>query len=115
MAKEVSTTDTAHNPMDQLGAIKNIIFGTEMQELSARIQQLVDSQEQMNLDWKSKIETLEAAISDDILALRQSLLSELHSRADSLQADLDIINEQKADRRMLGDLLIKVGEQLKKE
>ncbi len=100
------------DPVDQLGAIKSIIFGTEMQELSSRIKQLGDSQVQTADQWKARVDQLEARLTEEMEDLRKSLLSEMNTRFDSLQADLDQVNEAKADRKQLGEWLKKLGDQL---
>ncbi|MDP5169462.1 MAG: keratin [Bacteroidia bacterium] len=118
MASETKSNGAAHppvnDPIDQLVAIKNIIFGTEMQELTRQIQSLTEAQQQSSAEHQARLEKLESDFAGDLKDLKQSLLSELNTRLDSIQADLDQVNESKTDRKQLGELLMKIGEQLVK-
>lgn len=116
MAKEPAQNGTAtQDPVNQLDAIKNIIFGQEMQQMDSRIQDLNGAQKDLGASVEQKMSEMESSLVAEMKDMKEALLSEFSTRMDSLQADLDQMNENKADRKQLGELLVKLGEQLLKD
>lgn len=114
MAKEPANGPPAlpNDPLDQLGAIKNIIFGSEMQELNQRLKDLSEQHHQEKVELAKQLEALEARLDQNLTALQQSLLSEISTQVDSLRADLEQVQDQKADRKQIGEWLVKIGQDL---
>ncbi len=105
---------TTHDPINQLDAIKNIIFGQEMEQLSSNLKEIDKTQNKRINKLEERISEIEANFEAELKELKSTLMSEMNTRIDSLQADLDQTNENKADRQQLGELLMKMGEQLMK-
>lgn len=115
MAKEPQNNGTiTQDPVNQLDAIKNIIFGQEMEQLSSNLKEIDNTQNTRIGKLEERLSEVEASFAADIKELKSALLSEMNTRLDSLQADVDQLNENKADRQQLGELLMKMGEQLMK-
>lgn len=112
--KNNGTSTPAHDPINQLDAIKNIIFGQEMEQLNANLKE-VDKTQNSRIDkLEERVSDIEASVEAELKEFKASLMSEVNTRIDSLQADMDQMNENKADRQQLGELLMKMGEQLMK-
>lgn len=119
MANEVknngtATATAAQDPINQLDAIKNIIFGQEMEQLNSNLKEIDKTQNSRISKLEDRLSDMEASVESELKSLKATLLSEMSTRMDSMQADLDQLNEQKADRQQLGELLVKMGEQLMK-
>ncbi len=113
MAKEpISNGAPTKDSTNQLDAIKSIIFGAEMEKITGDLESLSTRHGQDVSELEEKLSKLEATFATDMKEMKQALLSELNTRFDSLQADLDKLAEGKADRKQLGALLVKLGEQL---
>ncbi len=105
---------TTHDPINQLDAIKNIIFGQEMEQLNSNLKEIDKTQNSRIDKLEEKISDIEASVEAELKEFKSALMSEMNTRIDSLQADMDQMNENKADRQQLGELLMKMGEQLMK-
>lgn len=105
---------TTHDPINQLDAIKNIIFGQEMEQLNSSLKEIDKTQNSRIDKLEERISDMEASVEAELKEFKSALMSEMNTRIDSLQADMDQMNEHKADRQQLGELLMKMGEQLMK-
>lgn len=117
MANEPNNNGTsapAHDPVNQLDAIKNIIFGQEMEQLNSDLKEIDKTQNTRISKLEERITEVEASVEAELKEFKASLMSEVNTRIDSLQADVDQLSENKADRQQLGELLMKMGEQLMK-
>lgn len=103
---------TTHDPINQLDAIKNIIFGQEMEQLNSSLKEIDKTQNSRISKLEDRITEMEASFEAELKELKSTLMSEMNTRIDSLQADMDQMSENKADRQQLGELLMKMGEQL---
>lgn len=105
---------TTHDPINQLDAIKNIIFGQEMEQLNSSLKEIDKTQNSRIDKLEEKISDIETSVEAELKEFKSALMSEMNTRIDSLQADMDQMSENKADRQQLGELLMKMGEQLMK-
>ncbi|NQY30695.1 MAG: fructose 1,6-bisphosphatase [Flavobacteriaceae bacterium] len=102
--------ETTNN--SKIEAIKNLIFGENIAEYN-------DEFEAIKRDIKAKKNALEELISSVKQELHQTIdnlgtdvnirITELE---DTLEAKADELNEQKVDRKLLGDLLVKLGNKI---
>lgn len=104
--QEAVTEDTNNSKIE---AIKNLIFGENIAEYNHEF-------EAVKTDIKKKKAVLEDLISTTKSELNQAidnLSTDINIRIteleDKLEAKADELNEQKVDRKLLGDLLIKLG------
>ncbi len=93
---------------EKLLAIRDIIFGKEIQEYNQEFQEL------KALIDHNKEESTKAQ--QDILAkmkaMNQELTSNIESLKKKLSADIDNLSDAKADRRALGAMLEEIGKKL---
>ncbi|UGU17534.1 fructose 1,6-bisphosphatase [Sinomicrobium kalidii] len=116
MAKEKNhpeTNGTSVDPTSKIEAIKNLIFGENIQEYNTEF-------EAVKKDITQKKKELEALIEDTRTELMQTIdnlgtdvnirITELEN---SLQDKADTLDQKKVDRSTLGKLLIQLGEKIK--
>ena len=99
----------------KIEAIKNLIFGENIAEYN-------DEFEAIKNDLKNKKTVLEDLISSTTAELNKSidnLSTDLNIRIteleNSLEAKTDELSEQKVDRKLLGDLLVKLGNKISEQ
>jgi len=105
-------------------AIKDLIFGENMKEYELRFNKLADELEQTKIELNEKIALLSKESVDNVNMLMTSLSKEIDTNFSSLQSEIDKfsnvhgelekLNSKKVDKTALGNLLINVGEKLKK-
>jgi len=96
----------------KIEAIKNLIFGENIAEYN-------DEFEAIRKDLENKKNTLEGLISSTSIELNKAidnLSTDLNIRIteleDSFNTKADELNEQKVDRKLLGNLLVKLGNKI---
>lgn len=108
--------------LNKLEAIKEIIFGQEKQDLNEKLRQLEDKvskeTDDIRSDFQKEIKALNESLSDQIKhlgeTLMETLMAQLQKQEESLKAEVSRIDHEKTNRADLGDLLIALGNQLKK-
>jgi hypothetical protein len=104
--------------LNKLEAIKEIIFGQEKQDLNEKLRQLEDKvskeTDDIRSDFQKEIKALNESLSDQIKHLGETLMAQLQKQEESLKAEVSRIDHEKTNRADLGDLLIALGNQLKK-
>ena len=115
MAKnDKTTTDNinANDPTSKIDAIKQLIFGENIQEYDHEF-------EAVKKDILSKKKELESLIDDVKIELLQNidnLSTDINIRITELENTFDdktdALDEKKLDRKLFGDLLIKLGEKI---
>ena len=96
----------------KIDAIKQLIFGENMQEYDTEF-------ESVKKDILSKKQELESLIDDvksELLQSIDNLSTDVNIRItdleDALNNKLDVIDTKKVDRKLLGDLLVNLGEKI---
>ena len=96
----------------KIEAIKNLIFGENIAEYN-------DEFEAIKKDLNNKKAALEDLINSTSIELNKAidnLSTDLNIRIteleDTLEAKTSDLNEQKVDRKLLGDLLVKLGNKI---
>ena len=115
MAKNDKTsTDNinANDPTSKIDAIKQLIFGENIQEYNHEF-------EAVKLDILNKKKELENLVDDvkaELLQNIDNLSTDINIRITELENTFedkaDALDEKKLDRKILGDLLIKLGEKI---
>ena len=114
MAKKKATAknDGAMDSSSKIEAIKNLIFGENMEQYDSEFETL-----KKELDDKKKV--LEAYIDEvrhELMQSIDSLSTDVNIRItdleDSLSARAEQLSEDKVDRKELGKLLINLGEKI---
>lgn len=110
--KKPSENDISMDSSSKIEAIKNLIFGENIQEIDSEFVTL-----------KKEIDTQKAALENYIDEVRNELMQSIDSLStdvniritdleDALNAKTDALSESKVDRKQLSALLITLGEKI---
>ncbi|WP_299382597.1 fructose 1,6-bisphosphatase [uncultured Lacinutrix sp.] len=113
MAKnDNSTNNNVNDSTSKIDAIKQLIFGENIQEYNHEF-------EAVKLDILKKKKELESLLDDvkaELLQNIDNLSTDINIRITELENTLedkaDALEEKKLDRKLFGDLLIKLGEKI---
>jgi len=123
MAKKADNTKNAEqtnpasisDPSTKIEAIKNLIFGENIQEYNSEF----DNIKHDIIEKKKALENFIEEVRSELIQNIDNLSTDLNIRITELESNienkLDDLNEKKVDRRELGQLLINLGEKIGKE
>lgn len=110
--KSIPDNTNSNDPTSKIDAIKQLIFGDNIQEYNHEF-------EAVKLDILSKKKELESLIDDVKVELLQNidnLSTDINIRITEIENGIDdkaqALEEKKLDRKLFGDLLIKLGEKI---
>ena len=110
--KSIPDNTNSNDPTSKIDAIKQLIFGDNIQEYDHEF-------EAVKLDILSKKKELESLIDDvkaELLQNIDNLSTDINIRITELENTLEdkaqVLEEKKLDRKLFGDLLIKLGEKI---
>jgi len=96
----------------KIEAIKNLIFGENIAEYNDEFEAIKKDLEKK----KAALEDLISSTSTELNKAIDNLSTDLNIRIttleDTLEAKADELNEQKVDRKLLGNLLVKLGNKI---
>jgi len=105
---------TLNDSASRVEAIKDLIFGENMKDYESRFIKLTEELEQTKTELNEKIALLSKESVDNVNMLMTSLSKEIDGNFTSLQRDLEKLSDKKVDKTSLGNLLINLGEKIKK-
>ncbi|MCH2192659.1 fructose 1,6-bisphosphatase [Kordia sp.] len=109
------TNPSITDPSTKIEAIKNLIFGENIQEYNSEFDNIKND----ILAKKQALENLIEEVRSELIQNIDNLSTDLNIRITELESNiennLDDLNEKKVDRRQLGQLLINLGEKIGKE
>lgn len=112
MAKQEKTNMDNTDPTSKIDAIKQLIFGENIQEYNSEF----ESVKQDILNKKKELENLIDDVKAELLQNIDNLSTDINIRITELESTLedkaDALDDKKLDRRLFGDLLIKLGEKI---
>ncbi len=115
MAKQEKTNmdnTNASDPSSKIDAIKQLIFGENIQEYNSEFEAV----KQDILNKKQELENLIDDVKAELLQNIDNLSTDINIRITELENTLDdkadALDDKKLDRRLFGDLLIKLGEKI---
>lgn len=119
MAKSTQAENAeAMAQLNKLDAIKEIIFGQEKQDIDEKLGALEDrvskENDDIRKDLQNEIKALHETLTQQIKELNENLTAQLKQQGETLKAEVSRIDHEKTNRADLGDLLIAMGNQLKK-
>ena len=118
-SEEAKSTQKAEspkrNPIAQLEQIKDIIFGPEMEEMTANIADLQKDLVKQREDLEKRISALNAEMVESLVKLNDNLSDSMEKMSSEINNNIDQLKKDKTDRKELGKLLIQLGEQIMKE
>jgi len=115
MAKQEKTNMDNNNisdPSSKIDAIKQLIFGENIQEYNSEFEAV----KQDILNKKQELENLIDDVKAELLQNIDNLSTDINIRITELENSLEdkaeTLDEKKLDRKLFGDLLIKLGEKI---
>ncbi|OIQ23302.1 fructose 1,6-bisphosphatase [Lacinutrix sp. MedPE-SW] len=115
MAKDAKTNPeitNAQDPTSKIDAIKQLIFGENMVEYNHEFEAV----KQDILNKKKELENLVDEVKAELLQNIDNLSTDINIRITELENNLEdkanSLDEKKLDRKIFGDLLIKLGEKI---
>jgi len=109
------TNPSITDPSTKIEAIKNLIFGENIQEYNSEFDNIKND----ILSKKKALENLIEEVRSELIQNIDNLSTDLNIRITELESNienkLDDLNEKKVDRRQLGQLLITLGEKIGEE
>lgn len=110
--KTVTDNINANDPTSKIDAIKQLIFGENIQEYNHEFEAVKKD----ILDKKKELENLIDDVKVELLQNIDNLSTDINIRITELENTLDdkadALDEKKLDRKLFGDLLIKLGEKI---
>ncbi|WP_420570822.1 fructose 1,6-bisphosphatase [Kordia sp.] len=109
------TNPSISDPSTKIEAIKNLIFGENIQEYNSEFDNIKND----ILAKKNALENLIEEVRSELIQNIDNLSTDLNIRITELETNienkLDDLDEKKVDRRQLGQLLVTLGEKIGKE
>ncbi|MEM6264366.1 MAG: hypothetical protein AAGI38_17765 [Bacteroidota bacterium] len=108
-------TPNANPQASKLDAIRDIIFGEQIQDYDARFSELNQELTQKHDNLNTRVEELEKRLQTAIDRLGESLANQMTAQHEQLMLEVQRLEHEKAKRVELGQLLIRMGQQLMDE
>ncbi len=122
MAKAENNQENPNNEIEKINAIRDIIFGSDMQEYNQKFESLKSQLDERYQSQQKDLEKLQKNINAQLDQLNdqlQELKSHFDTRIDSLTSDmnleLDALRDAKTERKTLGALLEELGRKLQSD
>jgi len=114
MAKK-NTPQETNTPLDsnsKIEAIKNLIFGENIQEIDGEFNTLKKAVDTQKLHLENYIDEVRNELMQSIDSLSTDVNIRITDLEDALNAKTEALAESKVDRKQLGKLLINLGEKI---
>jgi hypothetical protein len=112
--KDLTVDQTQDKTANKIDAIKQLIFGENMQEYDSEF----DAVKKDILNKKQELENLIEDVKSELLQSIDNLSTDVNIRIteleDSINNKLEVMDDKKLDRKLLGDLLVNLGEKISK-
>lgn len=103
----------AHDP--QIDAIREIIFGQNIRQYNQQFEELEVRLAEFRKEMEGKIGVVKNELNQLIDNLREDTLQKLTDLRNHTDAEVARLDEAKADRRLMGNLLVEIGEKIRAE
>lgn len=115
-AKETETTvPSSSESAQRLEAIKNLIFGENIQQIDQEFQSIKNHIEKRKDELESLIEDTRKELNATIDNLATDLNIRITDLENHFNDKTDELNHKKVDRNLLGTLLVSLGEKIMKD
>ncbi len=115
MAKKTQVSAPAQeDPTSKIEAIKNLIFGENIQEYNSEFETIKQEILQKKKELTKLVEEVRSELMQNVDNLSTDLNIRITELENSLNDKADDLNHTKVDRELLGDLLINLGEKIRK-
>ena len=114
--KEVESNPISTNESAQrLEAIKNLIFGENIQQIDAEFDSIKNHIEKRKEEIEALIEDTHKELATAIDNLSTDLNIRITELEDKVNEKTDDLNHKKVDRNLIGSLLVSMGEKIMKD
>jgi len=111
--EKASVADSTFSNDAKIDVIKELIFGNNMREYQSEFEGIHDLMNQNKLDIENKLTTAKEELYDYLEEMRKELNSKIDDLQMNLQSEIDRLDDQKTDRKMLGDLFEHIAKEIK--
>jgi len=108
----MSDTNNQVNTQPQIDAIRNIIFGQNMQDYDQRFRDLNDDLKQSVQDLDDKLEQTKNFLLEEMRQMENRFNTQLQELNDRLTRESERLEDKKLNRKQLGELLIEIGNKI---
>ena len=108
----MSDTHNTVNTQPQIDAIRNIIFGQNMQDYDKRFKEVNDHLNQNRQEIEALIEQTKNYLLEEMRQMENRLSNQLKELNDKLNSESERLEDKKLNRRDLGALLVEIGNKI---
>ncbi len=108
----MSETNTTPNTQPQIDAIRNIIFGQNMQDYDQRFKEANDNLNRNRQEIEDLIEQTKNYLLEEMRQMEHRLSTQLQQLNDKLVQESDRLEDKKLNRKELGSLLVDIGNKI---
>ncbi|MFK7905194.1 MAG: hypothetical protein AB8B69_08720 [Chitinophagales bacterium] len=108
----MSEINNPTNTQPQIDAIRNIIFGQNMQDYDQKFSTLNDSLKQNRSEIDEKIEQTKNYLLEEMRQMENRFNAQLQELNDRLTKESERLEDKKLNRKQLGELLIEIGNKI---
>lgn len=110
--KAKPTPPVENDNTSKIEAIKNLIFGENIAEYNSEFEDIKADINKKKAILEELIETTRTELNQSIDNLGTDLNIRITELEDSIENKIENLEEKKVDRKLLGDLLIKLGNKI---
>lgn len=108
----MSDTNNTINTQPQIDAIRNIIFGQNMQDYDKRFKEVNDHLNQSRQEIEALIEQTKNYLLEEMRQMENRLSNQLKELNEQLNSESERLEDKKLNRRDLGALLVEIGNKI---
>jgi len=110
--KKDANSNSVTDPASKIEVIKNLIFGENIAEYNSEFETLKKEIDEKRNELKNYIDETREELMSSIDNLSTDVNIRITDLENNLEDKADKLDEQKVDRKLLGDLLISLGEKI---
>lgn len=103
---------SANNPASRLDAVRDLIFGQELQDLDGRLKALAQDIDQRDTAIHGDIRSLHEQMSKNIEQMQQNILARISEVQQAAEQELQRQNSAQISKKELGQILGSIAHQL---
>ena len=111
--KNEVTTPQQEDPSSKIEAIKNLIFGENIQEYNSEFEKIKGDILKKQKELSSLVDEVRTELMQNVDNLSTDLNIRITELENTLNEKADELQHTKVDRQMLGDMLVNLGEKIR--
>ena len=108
----MSETNNTANTQPQIDAIRNIIFGQNMQDYDQRFREANNDLKQNRQEIDDKIDQTKNFLLEEMRQMESRINAQLQQLHDKLTQESERLEDKKLNRKDLGALLVEIGNKI---